>query len=110
MATKIVLFNHRGGVSKTTTSYNLLQLRLDVSFTRKKRPAEVNTAVQYGAGVRALIMMLSVDCKMPLEQISQLFADILGYNLNSTCRVYKRSVIHPKFLKTTYAAQFSNGA
>ena len=46
-------------------------------------PAEVNTPVQYGAGVRALILMLSVDCKMPLEQISQLFADILGYNLNS---------------------------
>lgn len=46
-------------------------------------PVEVNTPVQYGAGVRALIMMLSVDCKMPLEQISQFFADIFGYKLNS---------------------------
>ena len=50
---------------------------------RGEYPAEVNTAVQYGAGVRSLILMLSVDCKMPLEQISQVFADILGYKLNS---------------------------
>lgn len=46
-------------------------------------PVEVKTAVQYGGGVRALIAMLSVDYKMPLEQISQFFADIFGYKLNS---------------------------
>lgn len=34
-------------------------------------------------GVRALITLLSVDHKMPLEQISQLFGDLYGHDLNS---------------------------
>jgi transposase len=46
-------------------------------------PPEVTANVQYGPGVRALITKLSVDHKMPLEQISQLFEDRYGYELNS---------------------------
>lgn len=46
-------------------------------------PAGVSAPVQYGPGVRALVTMLSVDHKRPLEQISQLFADLYGYDLNS---------------------------
>lgn len=46
-------------------------------------PAEVTASVQYGAGVRALVTKLSVEHRMPLEQISQLFGDMYGYDLNS---------------------------
>ena len=46
-------------------------------------PAGVQAAVQYGPGVRALLTLLSIDHKMPLEQISQLFEDLYGYDLNS---------------------------
>lgn len=46
-------------------------------------PSEVTAPVQYGAGVRALIAMLSVDSKMPLEQISRLFTEMYGFHLNS---------------------------
>jgi transposase len=46
-------------------------------------PVEVTASVQYGPGVRALVTKLSVDHKMPLEQISQLFEDMYGYELNS---------------------------
>lgn len=46
-------------------------------------PAGVSAAVQYGPGVRALVTLLSIDHKMPLEQISQLFEDLYGYDLNS---------------------------
>lgn len=46
-------------------------------------PAEVTASVQYGAGVRSFVTQLSVDHKMPLEQISQLFEDLYGYSLNS---------------------------
>ena len=46
-------------------------------------PAEVNAPTQYGSGVRALVTMLSVEYKMPLERISQLFEDLYGYDLNS---------------------------
>ena len=43
-------------------------------------PAGVSATVQYGSGVRALMTLLSVDHKMPLEQISQLvvFAPLQG--------------------------------
>jgi transposase len=43
----------------------------------------VCASVQYGPGVRALVTKLSVDHKMPLEQISCLFTDLYGYELNS---------------------------
>lgn len=46
-------------------------------------PAYVTNNVQYGPGVRALVTKLSVDHKMPLEQISRLFTDLYGYELNS---------------------------
>ena len=46
-------------------------------------PAHVKSSVQYGPGVRALVTKLSVDHKMPLNQISMLFGDLYGYNLNS---------------------------
>lgn len=46
-------------------------------------PHDVNAAVQYGANVRALITKLSIDHRMPLKQISQLFADTYGYAINS---------------------------
>lgn len=50
---------------------------------RGSYPADVKSSVQYGAGVRALVTKLSVDHKMPLNQISTLFEDLYGYNLNS---------------------------
>jgi transposase len=46
-------------------------------------PFEVKASVHYGPGVRALIVKLSVEHKMPLEQISQVFEDLYGYDLNS---------------------------
>lgn len=46
-------------------------------------PEDVKASVQYGAGVRAMVTKLSVDHRMPLEQISILFSDLYGYHLNS---------------------------
>ena len=46
-------------------------------------PPQITAPVQYGAGVRALIAMLSIDSKMPLEPIRQLFTEMYGYHLNS---------------------------
>lgn len=46
-------------------------------------PAYVKARVQYGPGVRALVTKLSVEHKMPLEQISSHFMDMYGYELNS---------------------------
>lgn len=46
-------------------------------------PVEVTANVQYGPGVRALITKLSVEHKMPLEQISSWLEDLYGYEVNS---------------------------
>lgn len=46
-------------------------------------PADVRSNVQYGPAVRALVVKLSVDHRMPLEQIGCLFSDVYGYELNS---------------------------
>jgi transposase len=45
-------------------------------------PETVKAVVQYGPGVRALVTQLAVAHSMPLGQISQLFADLYGYELN----------------------------
>lgn len=50
---------------------------------RGEYPAYVSAGVQYGPGVRAWVTKLSVDHKMPLEQICQSFTDMYGYELNS---------------------------
>lgn len=46
-------------------------------------PADVTASVQYGSAVRALVVKLSVACRMPMEQISGLFEDVYGYSLNT---------------------------
>ena len=46
-------------------------------------PPDVTASVQYGSGVRAFADKLSVDHRMPLEQISQLFEDLYGYDVST---------------------------
>lgn len=50
------------------TEQRLGQLACGGVWRRGEYPAEVTAAVQYGAGVRALVTPLSVDHKIPLEQ------------------------------------------
>jgi transposase len=48
-----------------------------------KYPEHVTSSVQYGPRVRAWAVKMSVDHKLPLEQICQYFKDMYGYELNS---------------------------
>ncbi len=70
-------------------------------------PAGVNATTQYGPGVRGLILLLSVDHKMPLEQISQLFADLYGHGLNSgtILDALKRGYAHAAALEAATLAR-----
>ena len=65
------------------TEHRLAQIECCGHVQFGEYPPEVTASVQYGSGVRALVTKLSVDHKMPLEQISQLFEDMYGYALNS---------------------------
>ncbi|MEZ4607936.1 MAG: IS66 family transposase [Deinococcales bacterium] len=51
---------------------------------RGEYPREVRASVQYGARVRALVTKLSIDHRLPMKQISQMFADQYGYEINSS--------------------------
>jgi transposase len=65
------------------TEHQIGQIECCGSRQRGEYPPYVTASVQYGPGVRALATKLSVDHKMPLEQISVLFLDLYGYDLNS---------------------------
>ena len=49
-----------------------------------KSPANVNSPVQYGNGVRAYLTMLSTAYKLPYKKIQQLFQDLFGYSVNES--------------------------
>lgn len=65
------------------TEHRLAQVVCCGRVQRGDYPPHVTAVVQYGPGVRAWVTKLSVDHKMPLEQISQLFEDLYGYDLNT---------------------------
>lgn len=65
------------------TEHRLAQVECCGHIQHGEYPPEVTASVQYGSGVRALITKLSVDHKMPQEQICQLFKDMYGCDLNS---------------------------
>lgn len=50
-------------------------------------PAHIHANVQYGAGVRALTVLLSNSCQLSYEKISTLFHDLYGYDLNESTAV-----------------------
>ena len=50
-------------------------------------PSEIRASVQYGAGVKALTVLLSNSCQLSFCKISTLFEDLFGYNLNESTAV-----------------------
>lgn len=65
------------------TEHRMGQIECCGKMQRGDYPAEINAPVQDGPGVQTLVTLLSVDNKMPLEQICRLFGDRYGYDLNS---------------------------
>lgn len=47
-------------------------------------PDGVNARVQYGTGVRALVVLLNIAFKLPLKKIQTLMADLYGYAVNES--------------------------
>jgi len=44
----------------------------------------VKARVQYGIGVRALVVLLNVAFNVPLKKIQSLFGDLYGYAINTS--------------------------
>jgi len=66
------------------TEHQIAQIECCGILQRGEYPPDVTVPVQYGAGVKAFVSGLSVDHKIPLEQTSQIFEDMYGYDLNSS--------------------------
>jgi len=47
-------------------------------------PDGVNARVQYGTGVRVLVVLLNITFKLPLKKIRTLMADLYGYAVNES--------------------------
>lgn len=54
------------------------------SYNKGEFPAGVTARVQYGVGVRALVVLLNIAFNLPLKKIQSLFSDIYGYAINTS--------------------------
>ena len=66
------------------TEHQIAQVECCGILQHGEYPPDVTASVQYGPGVKAFVSTLSVDHKMPMEQICQLFKDMYGYDFNSS--------------------------
>jgi len=54
------------------------------TYNEGQFPEEVKARVQYGFGVKALVVLLNIACKLPLKKIQVLFGDLFGYSINQS--------------------------
>lgn len=52
-------------------------------YNQGEFPEGVNARLQYGSGVRAMMVLLNVGFKLPVKKIQVLFTDLFGYAINS---------------------------
>lgn len=65
------------------TEHQIGEIRCCGVAQKGRYPEQVKGRVQYGGHVAALVVKLSVAHRMPYEQISLLFSDLYGYEINS---------------------------
>jgi transposase len=65
-----------------------------------KTPSYVNSAVQYGNMVKALVVLLNNEYKMPIQKIGEFFKILYGYNINESTIVTMLGSCYDKLLET----------
>lgn len=50
-------------------------------------PELIKSRVQYGNGVRALLVMLNTSYKIPFKKVGRLFGDLFGYAINDSTQI-----------------------
>ena len=102
-----------GEVEQTYQVFDLPQPKLYVTEYQRIRqrctcgcehlgvlPAGINASVQYGAGVRALTVLLSNSCQLSYEKVGTLFADLFGYDLNESTAVWNNELAYQRLEQT----------
>ena len=54
------------------------------NYNKGEFPKGVNAYVQYGIGVKSLVVLLNVAFQLPIKKIQTLFADLFGYGINQS--------------------------
>jgi len=109
----LALDPHCGIVIKTCQVFDLPQPKLEVTeyqviqqtcscgcIHRGQLPLGINASVQYGAGVRALTVLLNNSCQLSFQKISTLFEDLFGYDLNESTVVSNNEVAYGRLSST----------
>jgi len=70
----------------TVTEYQLFGCKCPEcgQITQGKAPAGVTSAVQYGNMVKAFVVLMNNEYKMPIQKIKQLFKTMYGYEINES--------------------------
>jgi len=68
------------------TEHRKLQCSCDScgNLMKGEFPQNVKAPVQYGNGVRSLVVLLNIAFKLPLKKIQTLFNDLFGYAINES--------------------------
>lgn len=72
-------------------------------------PDGVNTPVQYGVKVKAMVSLLCTDYRMPLDKIRQLFVDLYGQGINESSIINAHGKLY-QALEPTQSALLDNKA
>jgi hypothetical protein len=94
----VQLLQHAQGVEKREARIKYLEAKLEKnsgspcqSLQVRQYPARVAARVQYGSGVRSLVVVLNNGLKLSFSNIRQFFTDVFGYELNESTQC---SAIH----------------
>ena len=66
------------------------------TYNRGTFPEAVKARVQYGVGVRALVVLLNVAFNVPLKKVQSLFGDIYGYAINTSTILQALQTCHER--------------
>lgn len=66
-------------------------------------PSEVVAAVQYGSGVHALMVLLNVAFKLPINKVRQLLGDLYGYAVNDNTLIKSTRKCYDQLAKSEEA-------
>lgn len=102
-----ILDPHGGKIVRTCQEFDLPQPKLEVTefqvieqvctcgrIHQGQLPVSIHSNVQYGAGVRALTVLLNNSCQMSYQKVSTLFEDLFGYDLNEATAVSNNELIY----------------
>jgi transposase len=83
------------------TEYQIAQTTCPIcgQLHKGEFPSNVNAQAQYGAGVKALAVLLNTEYKLPFEKVQSLFQDLFGYAINEGTVITANTICYENLAK-----------